>query len=300
MDLDSNNITTKEIGMNIYSDFINELESIYNDSLNYKIIKTNCCNKKAYIYFSSNGIYFPNTKENFIQNIIVKDRYEWENNIAQDVEKHIFVRDVYKGWYLKGINKHINSLEKIVNFLAKETEGYQVTTIGTSSGGYIATYVGMQLNCQRVFCFNGQFNLETYLEDESILKDNPVLYETMNVPEIRVNYNLINLLYENNVPIYYMFSNKSEQDTLVYDSIKKFKSIKVIEMESDIHGIPMFLPSLRYLFSQDNESLNKLQEKYSKYKLALNLMGVKRFTITFLLFNIRRVFTKIKKMSAIK
>lgn len=286
--------------MNIYSDFINELESIYNDSLNYKVIKTNCFNKKAYIYFSSNGIYFPNTKENFVQNIIVKDRYEWENNIAPDVEKHIFVRDVYKGWYLKGINININSLESIVNLLADETEGYQVTTIGTSSGGYVAAYVGMKLNCQRVFCFNGQFNLETYLGDEQILKDNPVLLETMNVPEIRTNFNLINFLNKNNVPIYYIFSNQSEQDILVYNSVKNFESIKIIEIESDIHGIPMFIPSLRYLFSQDNESLNKLQEKYSKYKLALKLMGVKRFAITFLLFNIRRVFAKIKKISMFK
>ena len=51
----------------------------------------------------------------------------------------IFVRDMWKQWYINGINQKIDSVEKVIEFLRTETENMRVTTVGNSSGGYMAT-----------------------------------------------------------------------------------------------------------------------------------------------------------------
>ena len=64
--------------------------------------------------------FFPDTIEEFNETIGIRDRYEWEN-ISKDVnaKKLIFMRDIKKNWYQKGINKKINNINKIVLFLKK-------------------------------------------------------------------------------------------------------------------------------------------------------------------------------------
>ena len=39
--------------------------------------------------------------------------------------KHIFVRDVFKTWYITGINSKINNVPLLAELLRKETEGYE-------------------------------------------------------------------------------------------------------------------------------------------------------------------------------
>ena len=85
------------------------------------------------IYFSSNGIYFPNTENTFNEIIVKKNRYEWYDTRVKDAQKHIFVRDVLKQWYVKGINSQIDTQAKLLDFLRKETEGYDIITIGITT-----------------------------------------------------------------------------------------------------------------------------------------------------------------------
>ena len=73
------------------------------------------------IYFSSNGIYFPNEENVFRSVIIHKDRYEWYKTRRKSY-KHIFVRDVYKQWYAEGINDQYNTIEKLGQLLIQETK----------------------------------------------------------------------------------------------------------------------------------------------------------------------------------
>ena len=65
-------------------------------------------------------------------------------------DKWRFVRDVYKQWYLKGVNAEIDSIEKLYEFLKAETEGYQIVTVGSSAGGYAAVLFGYLLNATKV------------------------------------------------------------------------------------------------------------------------------------------------------
>jgi hypothetical protein len=42
---------------------------------------------------------------------------------VSEASKHIFLRDVFKQWYLAGINPTVSSPEKLVEFLRQETVG---------------------------------------------------------------------------------------------------------------------------------------------------------------------------------
>ena len=44
--------------------------------------------KLCAIYFSSNGIYFPNTENTFNEIIIKKNRYEWYDTRVKTASKH--------------------------------------------------------------------------------------------------------------------------------------------------------------------------------------------------------------------
>lgn len=91
------------------------------------------------MFFSRNGLYYPDTVESFVNIIIENDRFEWQNVMKSSLvqvtyEMVILVRDVYKTFYQKGINSSLDSIEKVLYFLKEKTEGYQVITCGQSAG----------------------------------------------------------------------------------------------------------------------------------------------------------------------
>jgi len=118
-------------------------------------------NKKVcFIFFSSNGIYYPDTKETFEKAIIQKNRYEWINmskdrRVKAIAGKFIFVRDIYKSWYVKGVNSRLNSVDALVNYLRERVKGYQVITVGNSAGGYAAALFGALLGADRALSWGG-------------------------------------------------------------------------------------------------------------------------------------------------
>lgn len=81
------------------------VQQVYNEKDNFLIEYDNQGEKKwCAIYFSSNDIYFPNTEEIFRKRIIEKNFFEWYHSRINRAYKHIFVRDIFKQWYLMGIN----------------------------------------------------------------------------------------------------------------------------------------------------------------------------------------------------
>lgn len=112
---------------------------------NYKIEYNNAViNNECVIYFFSNNIWYPNTEEAFRKSIVENNRYEWNRNSYRIGKKNIYLRDIYKSWYVQGINDKINSVDAIVDWLRKETSGYEVVCIGSSAGGYMAALVGIK------------------------------------------------------------------------------------------------------------------------------------------------------------
>lgn len=108
-------------------------------------------NNLCYVYFSSNALYEKGNSESFKSIVVDANRYEWSNitkKYQNDLKpaKEIFVRDIYLSWYVKGINCKINSYDKLIALIGKLTEGYRVRCIGASSGGFIASIVGMTIS----------------------------------------------------------------------------------------------------------------------------------------------------------
>lgn len=132
----------------------NELLNAWYKNDNKKILHGFSKNKKCFIFCSSNGLYFPNTEGCFFDEICMKDRYEWESvalKILPYVEKIILLRDVRKSYYVTGINEKINSIDLLINDMREETEGYDIFTVGSSAGGYLAMILGGRCEQKAVF-----------------------------------------------------------------------------------------------------------------------------------------------------
>lgn len=125
---------------NFVLDDTNEMLEKYYRKDNYRI-ETNkgVTNKRCIIFFSGNGLYYPNMEHTFRETIVKNDRYEWERvaqaeTIKQNYEKVIFVRDIYKSFYVKGINYQYPSIDDLLLFLKGLTKGYSIVTCGNSAG----------------------------------------------------------------------------------------------------------------------------------------------------------------------
>ena len=80
------------------------VQRVYNNDNNY-IVKgkerKGKERKTCIIFFSGNGLYYPNEEEEFTEKVIRQNIYEWQN-ISDDklflkkTDKIIFVRDVHK------------------------------------------------------------------------------------------------------------------------------------------------------------------------------------------------------------
>lgn len=113
---------------------------------------TKIVNNLCYIYFSSHAVYFPETKGNFKDKIVNKNVFEWYKRRISNVRKSIFVRDIRKQFYCEGINNNLNSIDKLLGFLKKETKNFDVITVGSSAGGYLAALVGGGDWCKEKLC----------------------------------------------------------------------------------------------------------------------------------------------------
>lgn len=228
---------------------------------NYKEIVLNKSNKVCIIFFSSNGLYYPNTMHEFERSIIREDRYEWENisvssEIRQYAGKVILVRDIYKQWYVKGINQINNSIDKLLALLIRLTEGYELVTVGSSSGGYAAVLFGIMLRAKKIYSFSGQFSIEDEVKDYYWLS----LYREY-TGRARY-YNILNLLAGNRIPIFYFYPAKCDQDIMQYNLIKDNPSINTFAFDCSIHGKTLSSDVMPWLISRNAETLNWLCHKF--------------------------------------
>lgn len=142
---------------------------------NILIRNNNSANNLCYIYFSSNDLYIKDNKEDFLDKIVQDNRFEWTNRSAVvKPKKEIFLRDIWLSWYTLGVNSEINSVDKMIEYLKQETNGFEIVTVGVSSGGYIAAIIAVTLNATMCFDFSGQFSLANHFDH---IEKNPFLHE---------------------------------------------------------------------------------------------------------------------------
>ena len=209
------------------------------------------------IYFCSNDIYYPNTEDIFRKRIIEKNFFEWYHSRINRAYKHIFVRDVFKQWYLTGINARINTPEKLTEFLRKETEGYNIVTVGSSAGGYAAILHGSLLNAKYVLAFNPQFEIKSLLQTTTEEK-NPILFRNSSV--IGEYFDILKYI-NVGTEIFYFGSNRSKWDVeqSIYIGVKP--NIYSIKFKSSHHGIPFLKVALPVVLNLNMEKLKGLSGK---------------------------------------
>jgi hypothetical protein len=263
----------------------NEVEQLYNDKDNFLIeysdsITTNDKLPYCAVYFSSNDIYYPNNAEALNQNIKIKNKFEWYGLRYKKASKHIFLRDIKKQWYLTGINSHLNSIEKVFEFLEIETKGYNVVTIGSSAGGYAAVLFGQKLKAEKIYTFNGQFMLHDLLETSNE-ETNPIIFREKNNPQISKFYSLNPFTHEAK-HILYFYSRKSKWDLSQYKHIEN-KKIYAFSFNTAHHGIPFLKIAIPKVFELDENSFKQFISKdINPLYFSIKIVGVYK-VFTFLL-----------------
>ena len=241
------------------------------------------------IYFSSNDIYYPNNEEIFKNRIIDKNFFEWYQTRFAKAHKHIFLRDIFKQWYLKGINASINSPEKLSKFLQQETKGYKhIITIGSSAGGYAAILYGSLIGAHEVFAFNPQFEINTLLKRSSEMI-NPLVFRlqgSMNKWYDIVPF--INLKTE----IYYFYSQNSQWDKEQHKHIIPMKNLHQICFNSAHHGIPFVKKALPVVLNANNDFFYSLEKKiHNPIIFSIRMVGL-RCTIIGAITQLYQVYKK--------
>lgn len=260
------------------SEIVND---IYKNENNYLIDETAYEDEDKYccIYFSSNDIYFPNREDVFKKRITENNAFEWYGTRVKKASKHIFLRDIKKQWYLSGINKEINTIEKLTQFLKKETEGYRVITLGSSAGGYASVLLGSFLNAEYMLSFNGQFFLNDLLTT-STEKINPIVFREQHNSAINRFYSIKEFI---NAPqnIYYFHSSRSQWDITQYNHIKSIK-IRTVSFRTGHHGIPFLKSNLKYVINLPLSKLNDLAVKsHYPFLFSIKIEGVLKTFISF-------------------
>lgn len=226
-------------------------QNAYSELPNYRIIGGG---KKIAIYFTSNDLYWPDTPESFQYSIIEKDRYEWTNLLIKRCDKHIFIRDVYKEWYITGINKDINNTERLLEFLRKETKGCsELICVGSSAGGYAASLFGSLLNADIVFNFNGQWDINETIKKHGYtrLDDLRNLYGKF--------YNIVPLV-KNTSNVFYFVSSKSKWDMEQFKHSERL-DLQRIYFNTSHHGIPFLKAALPHVLNLGKDDLLQLTNK---------------------------------------
>lgn len=256
---------------------------VYRNNTNYRIEYNHDCASKDYcaIYFSSNDIYFPNNETIFRKRILEKDFYEWYGSRIEKAYKHIFIRDIFKQWYLTGINIEIDSPEKLLEFLRKETSNMKIITIGSSAGAYAAILYGIQLNAERIMAFNAQFELES-----SLIKVNEKIYPLvyrLRTTDRRKYYDLKNIVDIDSPTIYYFHSVASAWDKMEIRHISNCRKINIIRFNTAHHGIPFLKVALKKVLNSDNSELDKYTKRINHPVLfTIKMVGLLKTTSGFI------------------
>lgn len=264
--------------------------NVYNNNENYTVEYSDNDSDICVIYFSSHGMYVNNNVEEFTNDILVKNKYEWYRSRIAVAKKHIFLRDIYKQWYVRGINKDINCLDEIYKLLLKETEGYKVITIGLSAGGYAAILLGIMLNAKYILSFSPQLNFKYLYENK--INSIPLIEEYKNDSQRNKYYDIIPWIQKSDIPIIYFTPIYNKEDSYYYHLIKDFKNVFCFTFKTSMHGTAMYSFNTKYIINRNIDELLELQRFFSDKKIDRNIFAFKCYGI---LNGSIRIFKMIQK-----
>ena len=260
------------------SKFAEAKAKIYVNNINYVEEYVHQDGKQCYIFFSSNGLYEDKSVEEIEKILIEKDRYEWKNlansfKYHTDLGKIIYVRDIYKAFYIYGINQQLDSIDKIAEKLKELTVGYEVTTVGISSGGYMAVISAVALGAKRAFCFSGQFDIAERLQESDLMY-------CKSLDEKKKYINIVNLIKQNpSIPIYYFCPIGCQHDYDNYMRIKDIKSVRAFLFPDKVHAATVYPFNFPDLIFKTNIKLDKLNKLYLNQTINKKIFYIKTVTV---------------------
>lgn len=245
--------------MEVESKFITQA---YEELTNCKVEKEGDKPNVSIIYFTSNALYYPNDDKTVYERIFVDDRYEFRHyrrpSLPGEIKQEIFVRDVYKQWYILGINKEINTVEALADYLKQLTKGTRVITVGSSAGGFAACLFGMLVGAEQIFTFSGQYDVTG-----SINPGNEVLWEYQDNPNYNQYFSIVNRLKDNTVPVFYFYPSGIDKDLQQNKLVKGIPCIHRFCIQSNEHGRTIYDQNIPFVLAMSPEHLCKLEQKYS-------------------------------------
>ena len=262
---------------------------------NFFVKNTNRHSKVCIIFFSGNGLYFPNTEEEFNKTIVQNNRYEWEhitsdNIFLKQTGKLIFVRDVYKQWYVRDINVKLNTIEKVVQQLKEETIGYRTITAGSSAGGFAAVLFGILLNAEKIFTFSGQFSLNELINKE----ETPFLFQEKDNVAANRYFDLSGFLKASIIPVYYFFPYYNKFDYQQAQKVCTLDTVFSFKIDAEEHGKTVLPDAYKYLFFVSQKKLISVYKKLSQKIITPEDM-LCIFSIRYRLYCVYVFFKKIIK-----
>ena len=234
---------------------------------NYKIVMhPEANNMECVLYFSSNEVWFPNTEEVFRTAVMEKDRYEWAAKPYRVGKKNIYIRDIYKSWYVRGINERIDSVDALLSWLKEETEGYEVVSVGSASGGYMAVIAGVFLHAKIVYAFSPQFSLY----HPAYYDKNPFLQKYREDGEREKYYDLSSMVNESDTPVVYIYPDGWREDAFQAEKIKERENLIKWGLHHKHHGIVVYKCNLERLLNTELGELKELAKSGSKHPFFLS------------------------------
>lgn len=230
------------------------------------------------IYFSSNGLYYPNTEENY-KKFMESDRFEWMHYHFHKAKREIYVRDIFKQWYVAGINNTINSIDALVEWLKEQIpDDCRVITVGNSSGGYMAALIGSLINADTVFDFSGQFYIGDALDDD---ETHNVLFKNKVTGDKEYPYLSAVPAIKNatKTDIFYFYPALCDEDKKQSLLVSQEKNVHSVAFRDDIHGQTMYNFNLEDVFAMDKDKLLKLCDDLdgkcvSRLKFSIKASGL--------------------------
>ena len=248
-------------------EFDQSLSVAYGKS-NYKIVhgdskEENTC----YIFFSGNGIYRSNTLGELRKTIYAEDRFEWEYvaNLSGIIKtsKCIFVRDVYKNFYVNGISKKYDDIDKLLEFLRSETSGYIVRTVGNSAGGYMAMLAGSILGAEIIFSFSGIVDLYHY--NDAVYGNNYYFMKKYRDAPGRSRYFDIIRIVNADQPVMFFYAANNDEDVRQANKIKEKRGVVFFPVSSSEHGKTIRTETISKLFTFTRAELYEFCKKNSGF-----------------------------------
>lgn len=246
----------------VFQEDIGLVEKIYRENKNYVVWDIDSENKNCLILFSSNGLYAPNTREAFEEKIVRNDRYEFQKvtnccRVKKRFGRLIYVRDLWRSWYVRGISQSVDTIDKLILLLAELTEGYRIVTAGISSGGFMAMAAGVRLGAACVLNFSGQFYLDVKEQHHLLGK-----YEEDG--ERNKYFDIVELIAASDTPIVYFYPINSVKDAGQAQRIADCGNVIMIAFDYAAHAQTVVPYNFKYLFDLEAKRYRKYDYKSTK------------------------------------